>query len=92
MWIARPAPSEFETSQILDVHWRAITQEGIPTTNYQMFPGDFLYVEADHLIATDNALGKLFSPLERTLGVISLGTGTAKGIKFFDQFGGGGGP
>jgi polysaccharide biosynthesis/export protein len=92
IWISRPAPSEYECAQTLDVHWRAITQEGITTTNYQLFPGDKVYVEADHLIATDNALAKLFSPLERTLGVISLGTGTAKAIKFFDRFQGGGGP
>ena len=92
IWISRPAPSEYECSQILDVHWEAITREGITTTNYQLFPGDRIYVQADHLIATDNALGKLFAPLERTLGIISLGTGTAKAIRFFDQFQGGGGP
>lgn len=87
MWIARPAPSEYQASQILDVHWAAITREGITTTNYQLFPGDKLYVQADHLIATDNFLSKVFSPVERFLGVIALGTGTVSGIDFYTQQG-----
>lgn len=102
IWIARPAPSEFDCAQILDVHWRAITREGITTTNYQLFPGDRIYVQADHLIATDNFLAKLLSPVERVLGVVLLGTGAAQSIDFYTQQGlrgtggggggGGGGP
>jgi len=87
MWVARPAPSEYEASQILDVHWAAITREGITTTNYQLFPGDRLYVQADHLIATDNFLSKVLSPVERFLGVIALGTGTVSGIDFYTEQG-----
>ena len=87
MWIARPAPSEYEGAQILDVHWAAITREGITSTNYQLFPGDRLYVQADHLIATDNFLGKIFAPVERFLGVMALGTGTVSGIDFYTQQG-----
>ena len=87
IWISRPSPSEYETAQVLDVHWQAITREGITATNYQLFPGDRVYVQADCLIATDNALGKLIAPFERMFGVISLGTGTVKGLKFFDHSG-----
>lgn len=85
IWIARPAPSEYECAQILDVHWRAITREGITTTNYQLFPGDRIYVQADCLIATDNWVGKIISPMERILGFTALGTGTAKSINTFYQ-------
>ncbi len=87
IWIARPAPSAYGHAQILDVHWEAIAAEGITTTNYQIFPGDRIYVKADHLIATDNLLGKLFAPVERLLGVVLLGTGTAQSIDFYSQQG-----
>ena len=97
IWIARPAPSEYGHAQILDVHWEAIAAEGVTTTNYQIFPGDRIYVKADHLIATDNLLGKLFAPVERTMGLILLSVGAAQRIDFYSQgpnsggFGGGGG-
>jgi polysaccharide export outer membrane protein len=92
IWISRPAPSELEASQILDVHWRAITREGVTSTNYQLFPGDRIYVQADHLIATDNFLGKVFAPIERFIGVVALGTGTVSGIDFYQQQGTQGSP
>jgi len=92
IWISRPAPSDYQASQVLDVHWRAITREGITTTNYQLFPGDRIYVQADHLIATDNFIGKIFAPVERFLGVVALGTGTVSGIDFYTQQGAQGGP
>jgi protein involved in polysaccharide export with SLBB domain len=85
IWVARPAPAEFGYAQILDVHWRAITAEGVTATNYQLLPGDRIYVKADHLIATDNALAKLLSPVERVFGIILLGTGAARSIDFYDD-------
>ncbi|MBD3676013.1 MAG: polysaccharide biosynthesis/export family protein [Planctomycetaceae bacterium] len=94
IWIARPAPAGVDQAQILDVHWSAITQEGITTTNYQLFPGDRIYIEADKLVKTDNVIAKLLAPAERVLGFIALGTGVARSIEFYDQqgagFGGGG--
>lgn len=89
MWIARPAPSGSGCSQILDVHWDAITAEGITATNYQLFPGDRIYIQADPFIKTDNFLAKALAPAERLLGITLLGTSTARTIKFFNQFGSG---
>jgi len=97
IWIARPAPSGAECAQVLDVHWEEITREGITTTNYQLLPGDRIFIEADHMIATDNFLAKLFAPVERTFGVALLGIGLGQRIEFYEQqgtnsgFGGGGG-
>ncbi|HVJ66939.1 MAG TPA: hypothetical protein VM510_03085 [Caulifigura sp.] len=73
VWVARPAPGNVHRTQILDVHWQAITAEGITTTNYQLLPGDRIYVQADRLIAADNYLSKLFAPIERVFGIILLG-------------------
>ena len=87
IWVSRPAPAGANCAQVLDVHWDEITREGITTTNYQLLPGDRIYISADKLIATDNFLAKLFAPLERTMGVILLGTSTARSIQFYDRFG-----
>jgi polysaccharide export outer membrane protein len=92
IWVSRPGPSEYDASQVLDVHWRAITREGITTTNYQLFPGDRIYVQADHLMATDIFLGKVLAPLERIFGVTALGTGVVSGVDFYTQQGTQGGP
>ena len=86
MWIARPGSNQQGGDQILPVDWLAITQRGDVTTNYQLFSGDRLYVSEDKLVATDTALAKLLSPLERLLGVTLLGTQTAQRIVFFDDF------
>jgi protein involved in polysaccharide export with SLBB domain len=82
VWVARPSPSDCTQTQILDVHWSAITAEGVTTTNYQLMPGDRIYVRADKLIATDNFLGKLLAPVERVLGVALLGRYTVQGQNF----------
>ena len=87
MWVARPAPAGTNMAQILDVHWRAITAEGITTTNHQLMPGDRIYVESDHLIAFDNMVSKLLNPVERVFGFVLLGTGMVRNVRFFSQQG-----
>jgi polysaccharide biosynthesis/export protein len=91
MWIARPGHNSCGGDQILPVDWLAVTQRGDTTTNYQIMPGDRLYVSEDKLVALDTALGKLISPFERVLGVTLLGTETAQRITFFNQPNSGGG-
>ncbi|MCA9260796.1 MAG: TolC family protein, partial [Planctomycetales bacterium] len=92
MWIARPGSNDCGGDQILPVDWLAVTQRGDTTTNFQILPGDRLYVSEDKLVAFDTKLGKLFSPFERMFGVTLLGTQTARQINFYNQggnFGGG---
>lgn len=85
MWVARPGPNSCGGDQILPVDWLGITQRGDVATNYQLLPGDRLYVAEDKLVAFDTGLAKLISPVERVLGVTLLGTQTVKQIKFFDD-------
>lgn len=87
MWIARPGKNNCQGDQILPVDWLAVTQRGATDTNFQMLPGDRLYVSEDKLVAVDTKLGKLISPLERILGVTGLATTTAQNIAFFKQQG-----
>ncbi|MGC1273675.1 MAG: polysaccharide biosynthesis/export family protein [Planctomycetaceae bacterium] len=89
IWVARPAPAGTECAQVLDVRWKEITQEGITDTNYQLFPGDRIYIQADHMITFDNFLAKTLAPFERILGVTLLTNGTVRALE--GQQGSGGG-
>lgn len=87
MWIARPGKNECDGDQLLPVDWLAVTQRGDVTTNYQILPGDRLFVSEDKLVAFDTKLGKIISPFERIAGVIALGTSTTQNLVFFNQQG-----
>ena len=58
-----------------------ITQHGITATNYQLMPGDRVYVKAQKLVHIDTALTRIISPIERLLGVTLLGANTVNQIK-----------
>jgi polysaccharide export outer membrane protein len=76
IWIARPT-HEPGTVQVLPVSWEAITAQASASTNYQILPGDRVFVAEDRLIAFDTALGKLTAPIERVIGFSLLGAGAA---------------
>ena len=73
IWIARPAPSDNMTAQILEVEWEDITALGQTATNYQLLPGDRIYIKADHLVALNNKIEKIVAPFERLAGAAILG-------------------
>lgn len=77
IWIARPAPANSGGGdQILPVDWNAIVQCGKTATNYQILPGDRIYVKAQPLVKFDTMLGLLLAPVERVFGVTLLGQET----------------
>ncbi len=75
IWIARAGRDRRGCHQILPVDWGAITQWGDIETNFQILPGDRVYVAEDRLIALDTNLGKFIAPLERIMGFTLMGTG-----------------
>lgn len=79
IWVARRSPHG-GPEQILPVCWEDVTQRGITRTNYQVLPGDRIYVKAQKLITFDNTLAKILQPVERVLGVILLGSETVNSI------------
>ena len=81
IWVARPVPAGAADDEILPVDWCAITMRGRTETNYQLFPGDRLYVEAQPLITIDTALARIISPMERIFGVVLLGNGTVQSLQ-----------
>jgi polysaccharide export outer membrane protein len=76
IWIARPTEDPC-VMQTLPVNWEQITSQGQAATNYQVLPGDRIFIAEDRLIAFDTALAKITAPLERIMGFTLLGTGTA---------------
>lgn len=75
IWIARPTPYS-DQIQILPVDWTAITKQGSTLTNYQILPGDRIFIAENELVALDTRLGKLFAPFERISGFSTLMLGT----------------
>jgi polysaccharide export outer membrane protein len=80
IWVARRTPGH-GPDEILPVDWCGITRRGEAVTNYQIFPGDRVYVKADRLITIDTAIAKVLSPIERLLGVTLLGSETVNSIR-----------
>jgi polysaccharide export outer membrane protein len=80
VWVARRTPHAGEPDQILPVDYVALTQHGITATNYQLFPGDRVYVKAEKAFWIDNTLQKVLTPIERVLGVTLLGSSAYNSI------------
>ena len=79
VWVARRSPNG-GLEQILPVCWEDVTQHGITRTNYQVLPGDRIYVDSQSIIKGDNTLAKFLQPIERLLGIVLLGSETVNSI------------
>ena len=44
IWIARPTPGDVSCDQILPVSWTEITKGAATATNYQVMPGDRIFI------------------------------------------------
>jgi protein involved in polysaccharide export with SLBB domain len=81
IWVARPNPVQPDHTQILPVDWAAITKTGNPATNYQLLPGDRIYVGQDQMLAVDLALARVFSPFERIFGITLFGNSVIENLR-----------
>lgn len=75
IWIARATPDGSPYPKILPVDWKGISQYGSASTNWQILPGDRIYVKAQGIIHTDTKLARWLSPFERVFGTTLLGGG-----------------
>lgn len=80
IWIARPAPAGCG-DQILPVDWKGITRRGNTASNYQVLPGDRVFVMGLPLAKVDNTLARTIAPVERVLGTTLFGFTTFKTIE-----------
>ena len=83
VWIARPAPSGVGCDQLLPVDIEAIMKGGATATNYQILPGDRVFIAQDHMIAFNSLIEKWTAPFERIFGFALLGSST---IQQFNRF------
>jgi polysaccharide export outer membrane protein len=82
IWVARLTPANNGCYEVLPVNWQVITQAGDTTTNYQLFPGDRIYVKANCLLAINNRLSQFLYPVNNALGTTLLGVGTYDLFRF----------
>jgi polysaccharide export outer membrane protein len=80
-WVARRNTGHPGPDSMLPVDWKGITQAGNMNTNWQVMPGDRIYVQADPVRRFNNNLGKMLEPVERLLGATLLGGQTVNTIR-----------
>ena len=85
IWIARPGPSGMGCEQILPVDFDGIVRGANTETNYQVLPGDRIFIAEDRLIRLDSTIQKLTTPFERIFGFTLLGTQTIQTAQRFPQ-------
>jgi hypothetical protein len=76
IWLARPNGQDPNNMQIFPVNLPALTRGGSPATNYQLMPGDRLYVAANPLIKANARLNQFLAPIEKALGFDLLANST----------------
>ncbi|NLX97477.1 MAG: hypothetical protein GXY83_15020 [Rhodopirellula sp.] len=81
IWIARPAPGGFGCEQVLPINYDAITRGGVTATNYQIMPGDRVFIDDDKIIAFHSTISKIIGPFERFLGFTSLTASAIRGTQ-----------
>ncbi len=85
IWISRPTPNCNGCEQILPVDWDAITRGGNACTNYQILPGDRVFLAEDRLTALDSLFNKILNPVERLFGFSLLGGQTIQTLQRFPR-------
>ena len=73
--------------KVLPVDWVAVVCGGEAETNYQILPGDRVYVMAKPIITLDTALARFLSPVERLFGVTLLARTTVGAFQGQGVFG-----
>jgi polysaccharide export outer membrane protein len=87
IWVAR-ATRPGQPPKVMPVDWCGVAQRGEAGTNFQLFPGDRVFVQSDAWIRTDTWLAKRLSPLLRGFGATLLGASTVNTIKLGSSGGG----
>ena len=80
IWVARRTPFPNQPQQILPVDWVGTSQWGQSATNWQIFPGDRIYIKAERSVTVATKLGRVLAPVEKVLGVTLLGANSVNQI------------
>ncbi|HEY3787467.1 MAG TPA: polysaccharide biosynthesis/export family protein, partial [Urbifossiella sp.] len=82
MWVARPAPTDCGNCQILPVDWCGITMRGEVKTNFQLLPGDRIFIMSQPLTKFDTLYARMLAPVQRTLGLAIYGGAAYNSIRY----------
>ncbi len=82
--LVRPAPPGACCAQTLPVNLAAIMQAGDTTTNYQILPGDRLFVYRDPIVRTTIFINRLAAPFNTVLNSILTYSFAARNAKSID--------
>jgi len=93
--LVRPAPPGACCAQLLPVNLAAIVNEGDPTTNYQLMPGDRIVVYRDPIVRSTVFMNRLAEPFFTVMNGIQIYSFAIRAARFLsvpvDQGIGGGG-
>jgi polysaccharide export outer membrane protein len=81
IWVARKTPGPGGCENKLPVDWIGITQRGEMQTNYQILPGDRIFVQAEGIQRVDFVLSKWLAPVQRLFGASLLASQTINSIR-----------
>jgi polysaccharide export outer membrane protein len=81
IWVARATPGCGTAPQIMPVDWCGIALRGEGATNYQLFPGDRIYVGSDPWVRGDTWIARRLAPVNQILGSTLLGSTTVNSIR-----------
>jgi protein involved in polysaccharide export with SLBB domain len=81
IFVARRAPGPGSHSQVMQVDWHGITKKGGTDSNFQLLPGDRIYVCSDPFRYANTLLDKVITPLERLMGFTLLTSQTINSIR-----------
>jgi len=82
--VVRPAPPGSSEAQTLPVNLAAIMQAGDTTTNYQLMPGDRIYVYRDPIVRTTIFLNRMAAPFNTVVNTILTFSFAARNVKSID--------
>jgi polysaccharide biosynthesis/export protein len=79
IYLVRPTPAGCkEGEEIYKIAWNDIVHRGHVGTNYQVLPGDRIYVGAQPLVTIDTELARFLAPFERLFADVGLGNATVR--------------
>ena len=81
IWIARPSPARTGCVQHLPVDYDAMIRGGSASTNYQILPGDRLFIAENELIALTNIVTKITRPFQQAAGTAGLGGSAVRSVQ-----------
>jgi polysaccharide biosynthesis/export protein len=62
IWISRPAPDGVSCDQVLPVNWADMVKGGATGTNYQVLPGDRIFIAESPLLSFNSLLSRITAP------------------------------